>query len=143
MDDAKRETEERDNPNCVVTGEKRDPPPDGWRDIPQTNPNHPWVGGPPYENVETGESRDAPPDGWLDILAVMAQMNPNHPCVGGSSDNRNHPWNRVQNADGAWSYVNGESGERQSYHPHGWQHIDARSGFFGPGAVKLPSRFPM
>jgi hypothetical protein len=39
----------------------------------QTNPNHPWVGGPPYVNTETGETSDMPPDEWRE----MAQVNPN------------------------------------------------------------------
>jgi hypothetical protein len=59
----------------VGEGETRDSPPDGWRDMARINPNHPWVGGPPYVNVMTGESRDTRPVGW--------QMNPNHPWVGG------------------------------------------------------------
>ena len=85
-------------------------PPDGWWDMgawpaaaqllsAQTNPNHPWVGGPPYVNVETGESKDKPPDGWQDT----AQTNPNHPWEGGPP------------------YVNVETGESRDTPPDGWQ----------------------
>jgi hypothetical protein len=121
----------------------RDTPPDGWQYMAKTNPNHPWVGGPQYVNVETGESRDAPPDGWLDIVADMAQMKrvgQSEGSIGGSLVNRNHPWNHVQNADGSRSYVNSETGERQSYHPHGWQHIDTREAERAAQAVELKAR---
>jgi hypothetical protein len=40
-------------------------PPEGWQDMAHTNPNHPWVGGPPYVNTETGETREQQPAGWV------------------------------------------------------------------------------
>ena len=62
------------------------------------NPNHPWVGGPPYVNMETGETRDGAPEGFEDLKAT----NPNYPWSGGPP------------------YVNLETGETRDGTPEDW-----------------------
>ena len=57
-------------------GESRNTPPHVATHVWQMNPNHPWVGGPPYVNTKTGESRGTPLYSRLSLHAFPFTFTP-------------------------------------------------------------------
>ena len=53
-------------------------------------------------------------------LAHMHPDNTNSSVDGSGNQNPNHPWTRVRNADGTWSYVNADTPDTRSSPPDGW-----------------------